>query len=96
MTSYKELLVQRKALEDKIEVARKQELSEVVSKVRALVEEFSLTPEDIFSKKSTAKAPRHVAPKYKNQSTGETWTGRGKSPKWISGKDREQFLIKSA
>lgn len=96
MTSYKELLAQRKTLEDQIEAARKQELSEAVRKVRALVEEFSLTSEDIFSKKSATKATRHVAPKYRNQATGETWTGRGKAPKWIADKEREQFLIKSA
>ena len=96
MTSYKELLAKRKALEDQIEAARKQEHFEAVSKVRALVEEFSLTSEEIFNKKSTAKATRHVEPKYINQATGETWTGRGKAPRWISDKDREQFLIKSA
>ena len=35
-----------------------------------------------------------VAPKYRNQATGETWTGRGKPPKWIQGQDRDQFLIR--
>ena len=24
-----------------------------------------------------------VAPKYKNHVTGETWSGRGRSPKWV-------------
>ena len=35
-----------------------------------------------------------VAAKYKNPSTEETWTGRGKAPIWIAGKDRTKFLIK--
>ena len=26
--------------------------------------------------------------------TGDTWTGRGKPPRWIAGKDKEQYLIK--
>lgn len=34
-----------------------------------------------------------VAPKYRDPVTGQTWTGRGKPPAWIAGKDREQFLI---
>jgi DNA-binding protein H-NS len=39
-----------------------------------------------------------VAPKYQNSSTGETWTGRGKQPKWLSaalesGKKLEDFRI---
>lgn len=93
MTSYKDLLAQRAALEAQIEAARKNELSEAVAKVKALVAEYGLTEADIF-KKSAAKNLKSVEPKYRNQSTGETWTGRGKPPKWIAGQDRDQFLIK--
>ncbi len=28
-----------------------------------------------------------------NPATGETWTGRGKPPKWIQGQNRDSFLI---
>ncbi|ALN59545.1 MULTISPECIES: H-NS family nucleoid-associated regulatory protein [Lysobacter] len=41
-----------------------------------------------------------VAPKYRNPAnTGETWTGRGKQPRWLAaytaqGKKLEDFLIK--
>lgn len=41
-----------------------------------------------------------VAPKYQNPAnTGETWTGRGKQPRWLAaytaqGKKLEDFLIK--
>jgi DNA-binding protein H-NS len=34
-----------------------------------------------------------VAAKYRNPATGETWTGRGKAPKWIEGQDRNKFAI---
>ncbi len=46
------------------------------------------------SKKRVGKKRGKVAAKYKNSSTGETWTGRGKAPIWIAGKDRTKFLIK--
>jgi DNA-binding protein H-NS len=36
-----------------------------------------------------------VKPKYRNAATGETWTGRGKPPKWIAGQDRNQYLIEN-
>ena len=36
-----------------------------------------------------------VAPKYIDPVSGNTWTGRGKAPKWIDGKDRAPFLIAS-
>lgn len=95
MTTYKDLLAQRAALEAQIEAARKSELSDAVKKVRSLIEEFGLTEADVF-KKTTQKTGKTVEPKYQNEQTSETWTGRGKPPKWIADKDREQFLIKTA
>lgn len=96
MSSYKELLKQRDELEKQIQDARKRELTEAVSKVRALIEEFNLTPEHVFppvrSTRSGSTGSK-VAPKYKNPETGETWTGRGKAPKWIQNQDRSKFEI---
>ncbi|MCC2597508.1 H-NS histone family protein [Pusillimonas sp. MFBS29] len=41
---------------------------------------------------------RTVPAKYRHPETNETWTGRGKAPRWITnaeaeGKSRDQFLI---
>lgn len=96
MTSYKELLKQREDLEQQIVAARQREVSQAVAQVRALVSEFGLTPQDVFPSgkaRSASNAGTKVAPKYRNPATGETWTGRGKAPKWIEGKDRNQYLI---
>jgi len=104
MASYKELLKQREDLEKQIQDARKRELTEAVSKVRALVEEYGLSAEDVFPPARAARGSRSgagksssagtkVAPKYKNPETGETWTGRGKAPKWIQDQDRSKFEI---
>ena len=95
MSSYKELLKQREALEQKINEARRNELSEAVAQVRALVTEFGLTAQDVFptGRARSAGAGSKVAPKYRNPATGQTWTGRGKPPKWIQNGSREQFAI---
>ena len=95
MSSYKELLKQREALEQKINEARRNELSEAVSQVRALVTEFGLTAQDVFpaGKARSASAGSKVAPKYRNPATGQTWTGRGKAPSSIQNENREQFAI---
>lgn len=95
MTSYKELLKQREALEKQISEARREELSGALAQVRALVEEFGLTAQDIFPSgrvRSTTSGTK-VAPKYRDPATGQTWTGRGKAPKWIQDQDRSQFVI---
>ena len=95
MTTYKELLKQREALEQQISEARRRELSDAVNQVRALVAEFGLTSQDVFptGRARSASAGTKVAPKYRNPATGETWTGRGKAPKWIQNQNRDQFVI---
>lgn len=94
MTTYKELLQQREQLEKQISEARQRENSQAIEKVRDLVNEFGLTAEDIFAQvKKPVKTGQKVAAKYRNPSTGDTWTGRGKPPKWIQGKERDQFVI---
>lgn len=96
MPSYKELLAQRQSLEAKIEAARKSETQEVLTTIHSLVKEFGLTVSDVFpagrAKSTATRAP--VAPKYRDPSTGATWTGRGKPPLWIANKDRATFEIK--
>lgn len=96
--TYKELLAQREALEKAIAQARQNEISAAVNQVRELVAEYGLTVQDIFpgraGKSSGTKGTgSKVAAKYRDPATGQTWTGRGKAPKWIEGKDRSQFVI---
>ena len=100
MSQLAELIKQREALEAQIAAARKAEIADAISKIKELVAEFGLIAHDIFGsaklgrKTSTGGAAKTtVAPKYRDPSTGQTWTGRGKAPKWIEGKDRAQFVI---
>ena len=94
MSSYKDLLEKKRELEAQIEAARKAELVDAVQKVREIVAEYDLTAEDVFgSRARVARNSSPVPPKYRDPATGQTWTGRGKAPKWIDGKDRAQFTI---
>jgi DNA-binding protein H-NS len=50
------------------------------------------------TKAKAAKARKPVAAKYRNAATGETWSGRGKAPKWLAametaGRRREEFAV---
>jgi DNA-binding protein H-NS len=95
MATYQELLKQREALEQQIADARKRETAEAVARVRALIAEHGLTAQDVFpiKAKSSNQKGSKVAAKYKNPATGETWTGRGKPPKWIAGQDRAKYAL---
>jgi DNA-binding protein H-NS len=84
---------------------RKAERVEAIAKVREMVEEFGLTPEDIFRRsgalsyagKRKEKIATHKPPKYRDPGTGRTWNGVGKPPSWIAGvDDRERFRLQTA
>ena len=95
MASLKELVAQKEALEQKIVEARETELADAIAKVLAIVTEYDLTANDIFGGKRGRKASgtkAKVAAKYRDQN-GNEWTGRGRTPKWIEGKDKSKFLI---
>ncbi|REE07239.1 DNA-binding protein H-NS [Paraburkholderia sp. BL27I4N3] len=92
MERYKDLLAQKEQLEKLIAEAHKKEAGAALERVREAVAEFGFTPEDVFGKRS-GKARRAAAPKYRNPGTGETWSGRGRAPRWLKDQDLERFLI---
>ena len=96
MTTLAELIKQKEALEAQITNTRQTELADAISKVKALVAEHGLTQKDVFggskgTKKSSGRSK--VAAKYRDPSSGQVWSGRGKAPKWIDGQDRSRFQI---
>jgi DNA-binding protein H-NS len=86
MANLQELLDQKAALEKAIEATRKQQKSEAISKVKALMSEYGLTASDLAGKapaKTGSTKGSKVAVKYRNTATGDTWSGRGLQPKWL-------------
>lgn len=96
MTTYKELQAKIKELQQQADEMRQKESATAIAEIKAKMQEYGITAADlgITSKKKIANARPSVKAKYRNDATGETWSGRGMAPKWISDKDREQFLIK--
>ena len=98
MSSYKELLNQIEALKQQAESQRKAEIASVVADIRAKMQEYGITVADLGSARSSRTKGTTVAAKYRHPQTGDTWTGRGKMPKWLqaevaTGKHKEDFLI---
>lgn len=96
MSTVEELIAQRAEIDRLIHQETERKRQEGVERVKAIMEEYGLSSADIFGKKAPGSklGSAKVAPKYKNPATGETWTGRGKAPLWISGRNRDEFLIK--
>ncbi|ALV06064.1 H-NS histone family protein [Roseateles depolymerans] len=85
MASLKDLLAQRAALEQQIAETQERERADAIAKVKSLMSEYGLNVADLTArstKTAGAKASK-VAAKYRNQATGESWSGRGLQPKWL-------------
>lgn len=96
MSTYQELLKKREALDEKINDEYARLRLDAILTVQGLRDAYDLTLEDVFpaEKTATPKAPgAKVPPKYRDPTTGATWTGRGKPPTWIRDRDRTPFLI---
>ena len=88
MATLQELLAQKAALERQIDEARREDRAAAIAQVKALMEQHGLTAADLVGKaapaRSGGKSSGKVAAKYRNQETGETWSGRGLKPKWLT------------
>lgn len=98
MSSYKELLAQREKLEKQIEEAKEREYAEVLNEIKQKMADYGITLAELGGgrgkqAKAASRSRASVAPKYRDPESGSTWSGRGKPPRWIAGKDREKFLI---
>ena len=96
MTSYQEYKAKIAELETLAETARRNEIAEAKERVLAIMREYGLTVADLgpASKAKSSKPRAPVPTKYRDDATGQTWTGRGRAPKWLEGKNKEQYLIK--
>ncbi|KVO87812.1 H-NS histone family protein [Burkholderia ubonensis] len=97
MPTYRDLKAQIRTLQAQAELARKWEISVALEKIRELIAEFDLKPEDLFadiqrkSRRIRRRAP--ATAKYRDPASGALWSGRGKEPRWIAGRDRDMYLI---
>ena len=102
MANLQELMAQKAALEKQIEQTKKQERGDAVARVLGLMSEYGLTTADLGAKapakgKSKGSGAK-VAAKYRNASTGESWSGRGLQPRWLkaalaSGRKISDFAV---
>jgi DNA-binding protein H-NS len=95
MATYKQLTAQLEKLHKEVAIAQQNEIAAVIEDIKRTIVDFDLTAEELgFSARRgrpAKKAP--LPPKYRNPKTGETWSGRGRPPGWLTGRNKERFLI---
>ncbi len=94
--TYLEYKAEIAELEKLAEAAKQKELGSAKQKIFEIMSQYGITPTDLttVSKVKASSKSGPVAAKYRDSQTGKEWTGRGREPEWIKGKNRDEFLIK--
>ena len=95
---YEEIQSKIEELKVQAEIVKREEKQQAIDMARAMIQSFGITAKDLgLDKAPKAKTgPRpgqKVVPKYRDPLSGATWSGRGKTPRWINGADRSQYAI---
>lgn len=94
------------AAERQREAKRESGKKELIEEFRSRAEALGLSLSELAAGAPNAGRPSGKGPsaqspavKYRNPETGETWSGRGRAPKWLTlaerqGRGREEFAAK--
>ncbi len=94
--SVEELTAERQKLDDEIKQKQDAEKASVIAQIKQVANTYGITADDLVEAMGGLKSKRKgvkAKPKYRDPATGVIWSGRGKEPAWIKGKNRDQFLI---
>ena len=94
MSNYQELLARKLELDKSIEQARTAESKAALATIKDLIATFGFTAQQVFPFQSDS-VKKKVPAKYYDAATGKSWTGRGKVPAWLAGKDRSLYEIET-
>jgi DNA-binding protein H-NS len=85
--TYREFKQHIRELEQKAELARRSELRQILVELRRTIREYGITPAQLFGPDLSDLV------RFRDPETGKTWSGLGRPPSWIRGKDRDRFRV---
>ncbi|MCA8052817.1 H-NS histone family protein [Burkholderia arboris] len=97
MKSYQDLLADLEKIKIDIDLVRESEARLLAGRVLALLKESGIDLPAILdvADLDRKEVKRKIKPKYWNPATGATWSGRGRTPRWLVGKNFDDYVIKS-
>jgi len=95
---YEELQAKIADLQAQAEQVRREERQQAIDMSKTMISTYDITARDLgldkmVKTKTGPKPGNKVAAKYRDPQSGATWSGRGKTPRWINGVDRSQYAI---
>ena len=83
-----DLLAKKAELEKQILDIQREERASAIAQVKSLMSQHGLSLADLGTRPTPAagkpRAGGKVPAKYRDPATGQTWSGRGLHPKWLS------------
>jgi DNA-binding protein H-NS len=95
---YEELQAKIADLQAQAARVKEEEKEQAIAMARTMISAYGITAKDLgldkmVKAKSGPKVGNKIAAKYRDPQSGATWSGRGKTPRWINGADRSQYAI---
>jgi DNA-binding protein H-NS len=95
---YEEIQAKIEELKAQAEIVKREEKEQAIGMARTMISAYGITAKDLgldkmVKAKSGPKVGNKIAAKYRDPQSGATWSGRGKTPRWINGADRSQYAI---
>lgn len=95
---YEELQAKIADLQAQAARVKEEEKEQAIAMARTMISAYGITAKDLGLDKAPKgktgpKAGNKIAAKYRDPLSGATWSGRGKTPRWINGADRSQYAI---
>jgi len=95
---YEELQAKIADLQAQAARVKEEEKEQAIAMARTMISAYGITAKDLgldkmVKTKTGPKPGNKVSPKYRDPQSGATWSGRGKTPRWINGADRSQYAI---
>ncbi|WP_175914428.1 H-NS family nucleoid-associated regulatory protein [Burkholderia metallica] len=74
--------------------AKSAEKKAALATFKEQVAQYGITQQEVLSALGYIQTkPKHAPAKYYDPSTGRSWSGRGPRPKWLEGKDLNDYVI---
>lgn len=94
--SIEELAAERDRIDAELKARKQAEQNAVIDQIKTVMTSYDITLQQLVDAMGGLKTTRKGTKakiKYRDPASGATWSGRGKAPDWIKGKDFGDFLL---
>jgi len=90
-----ELVTELSRLELQFEEVKLAKRAAIIAEMQQIIQTLNISARELGLGRYPGGRLPHP-PRYRDPATGATWSGRGREPRWILGKDRSAFEIPMA